>query len=96
MPTLYRPPLRKSNKRDPQFARGFARNAHPKSQWVIEDPEFQDHPPRRLGEVVNEVVAETGLLIRLRNWTNGSANALPNVMSWRLHDVPFSPLSPNR
>ena len=45
MPTLYRKNFRKSNKRDPQFARGFSLEAHPKSRWALDEPNCQDRAP---------------------------------------------------
>ena len=38
------------------------------------EPEFLDHPPRRLGEVITKVVAETGEKA-LRRWLNEAAQA---------------------
>ena len=78
MPTLYRKNFRKSNKRGPQIARGLALDAHPKSRWALDEPDFQDHAPnqhpRRLGEVANKVVDETGEKA-VHHWLSQAAQA---------------------
>ena len=64
MPTLYRTGFRKSNTRNLQFARGLALDAHPKSRWVYQDPDFTDHAPdvapERLGTIADCVIADVG------------------------------------
>ena len=41
---------------------------------LAREPEFVDHPPRRLGEIANKIVAETGEKA-LRRWLNVAAEA---------------------
>ena len=74
-------PYRKNSRKataSTEYARGLTIAAHPKSQWVFQDPDFQDRapnqPPRRLGEIANKVVAETGEKA-LRHWLDKVAQA---------------------
>ena len=50
---MYRKNFRKSNKRDPQFARGLALDAHPKSRWALDEPDCQDRAPSSVGGVMS-------------------------------------------
>ena len=78
MPTLYRKNFRKSNSHDPQFARGFALDAHRKSAWALDELDFQDRAPdeqpRRLGDVAAEAVGDIGETA-LRHWVSQAAQA---------------------
>ncbi len=70
-----RPTQKPSNCRD-AFARGFALNAHPKSRWALDDPDFQDRradqAPRQLGDVAAEVVGNVGE-VALDHWLREAA-----------------------
>ena len=71
MRTTFRPPASSraksptiSEKRRAGFARGLALDAHRRSSWALDEPDFQDRrpdqAPRRLGEIAAEVVGDVG------------------------------------
>ena len=53
-----------SEKRRAGFARGLALDAHRRSSWALDEPNFEDRrpdqAPRQLGEVATEVVGDVG------------------------------------
>ncbi len=74
-------PYRKNSRKataSTEYARGLTLAAHPKSQWVFQDPEFQDRAPnaqpRRLGDVAAEVVGDVGEAA-LDHWLREAARA---------------------
>ena len=52
------------SKRRAGFARGLALDAHRKSSWALDDPDFEDRrpdqAPRQLGNIASEVVGDVG------------------------------------
>ncbi len=54
----------KPSNRRAGFARGFALDAHRRSSWALDDPNFEDRrpneAPRQLGDVAAEVVGNVG------------------------------------
>ena len=67
-----------SENRRAGFARGLALDAHRKSAWALHEPDFQDRrpdqAPRRLGEIADKIVAETGQKACL-HWIDQAARA---------------------
>ena len=75
-------PYRKNSRKataSTEYARGLTIAAHPKSQWVFEDLEFQDRAPdeqsRRLGDIAEDVTHTTAQRA-VRHWTKKAALAL--------------------